>query len=91
MKNGLSVPNIGTFFYITEHSEKNYVFRNEVEPGVFQSSIQQTCILQEYQTTKIKSKHFQWPELAAFGILVGAPNELFCKIFVLQWVFCWEN
>ena len=21
----------------------------------------------------------------------GAPNELFCKKAVLQWVFCWEN
>ena len=22
---------------------------------------------------------------------LGAPNELFCKKAVLQWVFCWEN
>ena len=22
---------------------------------------------------------------------IGAPNELFCKKAVLQWVFCWEN
>ena len=25
------------------------------------------------------------------GKAVGAPNELFCKIAVLQWVFCWEK
>ena len=23
--------------------------------------------------------------------ILGAPNELFCKIAVLQSVFCWEN
>ena len=22
---------------------------------------------------------------------LGAPDELFCKKAVLQWVFCWEN
>ena len=22
---------------------------------------------------------------------IGAPNQLFCKIAPLQWVFCWEN
>ena len=31
--------------------------------------------------------------LLKFGPLpnFGAPNELFCKKSVLQWVFCWEN
>ena len=24
-------------------------------------------------------------------LILGAPNGLFCKIAVLQWVFCWEN
>ena len=24
-------------------------------------------------------------------LTLGAPNELFCKKAVLQWVFCWEN
>ena len=23
--------------------------------------------------------------------ILGASNELFCKIAVLQWVYCWEN
>ena len=23
--------------------------------------------------------------------VLGAPNEIFCKKAVLQWIFCWEN
>ena len=44
-------------------------FDNEVGPEVFQSSVQKTCYLLEFQTGRTGSKHGQWPALCTFSIL----------------------
>ena len=44
-------------------------FENEKVPGVLQSSIQQKCVLREYQTIKTESRNPGWPDLCVFGML----------------------
>ena len=46
-------------------------FKNEVEPGVLQSSVQKTYVPQECQIAKIELRQFQCRELCAFGILAA--------------------
>ena len=43
-------------------------FGKEVGPGVLQSNVQQTCTLQEFQTTTTQSRNSQWLMPCALGI-----------------------
>ena len=60
-----------------EHSENkvNAYFENEVGPGMLQSSIKETFILKEIQTTRIESiatnTCSQWPKTADLSILAA--------------------
>ena len=56
---------------LIDYSENKIImyFENEAKPGVFQSSVQLTYILQEHQANKVESKHLQWPKFCTLPFL----------------------
>ena len=57
-----------------EHSKNKVIayFENEVVPGLLQTSVQQICYLQQFQTRKTGSKHGQWPGFLPLAFLQKA-------------------
>ena len=53
-------------------------------------SIRKSARMHQIEFTRVKyfeKRHYS----TLLPPTLGAPNELFCKIAVLLWVFCWEN
>ena len=68
-----------TYYQGIEHSENNIItyFENEVGHGVLQSSVQQTCHLQKFPTTKTESTHNRILVTCFFSIFAPRPNLAF--------------
>ena len=59
---------------VIEYSENKVImyFETEVGPGVLQFSVQQTCNLQKFHTTRTESTHNQLNVVCVSGILASS-------------------